>query len=343
MLKIRENFIHSINKLAGNIPSKTLINITGQKVIFPFYHCISDEAPIHIKHLYKVKTVKQFEADLEFLLKNFKPLDYADLDDYVQNKKSIKKPSFLLTFDDGLREFHDIVAPILYRKGIPAICFLNSEFIDNKALFYRYKTSLLIEYFEKNAQILKNAEIIKWLTENGFEINKIKSTLFKINYQNKHKLDEISTISGFSFNDYLNVNQPYLTSNQVISLQKKGFRFGSHSIDHPEYRFISFEEQLNQTIKSTNRICNDFDIKYKYFSFPFTDYGVSKQFFEEIYNKNIVDLSFGCAGIKADSAEKNIQRISLEMNNLSAKQIINSELIYYIFRAIFGKNKIKRT
>lgn len=339
MLKIRENFIHSINKLAGNIPTKTLINITGQKVVFPFYHCISDEAPIHIKHLYRVKSVKQFETDLEFLLKNNNPIDYADLDDFVQNKSAIKKPSFLLTFDDGLREFHDIIAPILYRKGIPAICFLNSEFIDNKALFYRYKASLLIEQYisstvkkgpDKYSNIIPTAN------------NIIESQLLSINYENKEFLTNMALFSNYNFTKYLKENKPYLTSKQILSLKEQGFRFGSHSLDHPEYRFIPIEEQLNQTIKSTNRICNDFGIKYKYFSFPFTDYGVSRQFFDEIYNQNKIDISFGCAGIKTDSVEKNIQRISLEMNNLTAKQIINSELIYYIFRAIFGKNKINR-
>ncbi|OFX50273.1 MAG: hypothetical protein A2046_12185 [Bacteroidetes bacterium GWA2_30_7] len=341
MLKIRENFIHSINKLAGNIPTKTLTNITGQKVIFPFYHCISDEAPIHIKHLYQVKTVKQFEADLEFLLKNYKPLDYADLDYYIQNKKTITKPSFLLTFDDGLREFHDIIAPILYRKGIPAICFLNSEFIDNKALFYRYKTSLLIEYTLLSKPNIDAGKYANYLIRREFK--KLIKHLQLINYENKDILTNLANTANYNFTKYLRENKPYLTSKQILSLKEQGFRFGSHSIDHPEYRFISYEEQLNQTIKSTNRICNDFGIKYKYFSFPFTDYGVSKQFFDEVYNQNKVDISFGCAGIKADSAVKNIQRISLEMNNLSAKQIINSELIYYIFRAIFGKNKIKRT
>ncbi|OFX19946.1 MAG: hypothetical protein A2033_19055 [Bacteroidetes bacterium GWA2_31_9] len=343
MLKIRENFIHSINKLAGNIPSKSLINITGQKVIFPFYHCISDEAPIHIKHLYKVKNVKQFEDDLEFLLKNYKPLDFSELNNFADNKKTISKPSFLLTFDDGLSEFHNVIAPILLRKGIPAICFLNSDFIDNNALFYRYKASLLIEHFNYSKFENKNEQIQKLKSKYNLAHNSLKEILLSINFENKEFLTELADISNFNFSDYLNSKKPYLTSNQIISLKEKGFRFGSHSSNHPEYRFISNDEQIKQTIDSTNQVCHNYNLDYKYFSFPFTDYGVSKQFFDEIYNKNIVDLSFGCAGIKADSAEKNIQRISLEMNNLSAKQIINSELIYYIFRAIFGKNKIKRT
>lgn len=341
MLKIREHFIHSINKLAGNIPTKTLINITGQKVIFPFYHCISDEQPIHIKHLYRVKSVRQFETDLEFILKNYNPIDYADLENYIQNKSAIKKPSFLLSFDDGLREFHDIVAPILYRKGIPAICFLNTEFVDNKALFYRYKASLLIENLILSIQNINAIKYAHFRIKQ--ELKMFKKSVLSINYEDKEHLTDFVHNTNYYFINYLRENKPYLTSKQILSLKEQGFRFGSHSIDHPEYRFIPIEEQLNQTIRSTNRICNNFGINYKYFSFPFTDYGVSKQFFDEIYNQNKVDISFGCAGIKADSAEKNIQRISLEMNNLTAEQIINSELIYYIFRAIFGKNKIKRT
>lgn len=340
MLKTREKFIHSINKFAGAVPTKTLTKITGQNVIFPFYHCISDEQPIHIKHLYKVKSVKQFESDLEFLLKNFKPLDFADLDNFAKNKKSILKPSFLLTFDDGLSQFHDVIAPILLRKGIPAICFLNSDFIDNKALFYRYKASLLVEHF--NSSEINNEEIQKLKAKYKLNYNSITDNLLSINFENKDCLDELAEIAGYNFSDYLNSAKPYLTSNQIISLKDKGFHFGSHSTNHPEYRFISHNEQIRQTTESTNRVCQNFSLEYKYFSFPFTDFGASRQFFAEIYDKNIVDLSFGCAGIKEDCFDKNIQRITLEMNNLTAKQIINAELIYYIFRAIFGKNKISR-
>ncbi|WP_262708643.1 polysaccharide deacetylase family protein [Natronoflexus pectinivorans] len=59
-----------------------------------------------------------------------------------------RKPAskiFHLTFDDGLSEIYHETIPILEKKGIPATIFLNTGFIDNKKMFYRFKSSLVIE------------------------------------------------------------------------------------------------------------------------------------------------------------------------------------------------------
>ena len=50
----------------------------------------------------------------------------------VEGSGKLDRRCLHLTFDDGFRELHDVVAPILLRKGIPATFFVNSAFIDNK-------------------------------------------------------------------------------------------------------------------------------------------------------------------------------------------------------------------
>src|ERR1035437_6536104 len=93
------------------------------KVIFPFYHSVSDEEILHLKHLYNVKTKKEFKKDIEFFLKYYQPIQVADLMKAIENERPVKN-CFLLSFDDGFRQVYDIVVPILKEKGIPAIFFL---------------------------------------------------------------------------------------------------------------------------------------------------------------------------------------------------------------------------
>jgi len=69
---------------------------------------------------------------------------------------------------------------------------------------------------------------------------------------------------------------------------------------------------------------------------------MSKESFDSIYKEGKVDYSFGTAGQKSDSAINNFQRIPLEMSNLTASEILNSELFYYIAKEMLGKNKIIR-
>jgi hypothetical protein len=123
-----------------------LISMTGQRILLPFYHVVSDEGKDHFKHLYPARSVDEFNADLDFIMKYFQPVSLIELIDLINSGKKPKKPVFHLTFDDGLSEFYNIIAPILKERGISATVFLNNDFIDNKQMFYRFKASLLAKF-----------------------------------------------------------------------------------------------------------------------------------------------------------------------------------------------------
>ena len=298
---------------------KLLPKITNQKILLPFYHTVAEQPLPHIKHLYQMKTVEAFRKDLEFLLKCFEPINAEQLYHFHINKIVPKKPVFHLTFDDGLKEIYEIVAPILLEKGVPATFFVNSGFVDNKALFYRYHAGLAIEELS-----LKNT-----LT------HKVKTELLSCTYQEKNKLFQY--FSQLQVNDFLMNSKPYLTTEQIKKLHKQGFTFGAHSIDHPYYYKITLGEQLRQTRESLNFVSAIVSQKLKLFAFPFTDFKVAEKFFDEIAPN--LDLSFGTAGLKNDEIPFNIQRIEGEKNGLkSLKSIVKKEYLKYIGKFFLRKN-----
>ena len=304
MSGFKKAVVRTISKGANFFSPYFLQKVSKQQLILPFYHTISDRDCPHIKHLYPVKGVKAFKKDLDFLLTHYEPISYDDFRTLAANKSQPKKPSFLLSFDDGLKEFHEVIAPVLLQKGIPAICFLNSDFIDNKALFYRYKASLIINKVKKYSK-LKNK------IREQFKLNdELEKTLLSINYREKYILDKIAVFIDIDFDNFLIETKPYLTTVQIQKLITQGFYFGAHSIDHPEYQFIALEEQIRQTQESIDFVSKSFSLKYKTFSFPFTDYNVPAAFFEQIQAKQIADITFGCAGQKQDSIENHFQKNS---------------------------------
>lgn len=307
---MRNPFLHS--KLVQQPSLSTYLKL-GPDFIAPFYHAVSDEPLPHIRHLYKVKTISEFEEDLDFMLRYYEPISVDELitDEeghifYAEGRALFhpSRPKMLLSFDDGLRSFYEIVAPILQRKGVPCICFVNSAFLDNKALFYRYEESLKVEY--------------------------------------KKEIDACS---------FLKQEQPYLTTQQIELLSRQGFHFGGHSIDHPLYSTLSLEAQLRQTLDScrlvTRIVSSALSSSYPcYFSFPFTDTEVSLPFFQQI--SSVVSLSFGTAGLKFDSTPRHIQRIPMELGrpidniNPSAAEILKGEYAYYTVKKLLFKNTINR-
>jgi hypothetical protein len=104
----------------------------------PVYHAVCNEQQPHLKHIIRCKNSYDFEQDLDMMLKTY---EFVDWPSFKQQHGSAK-PYALLTFDDGLIEFKDVVTPILLRKGIYAINFINPAFVDGKALMFRCKASL---------------------------------------------------------------------------------------------------------------------------------------------------------------------------------------------------------
>lgn len=319
---MQHNFIKKYNFLSNKINISTLIKHSGIDIIMPFYHTVSNNNLPHIKHLYNYRNTKEFINELDFYLKHYIPISLEDLinKNYKQNKKY-----FFLSFDDGLREIYDVIAPILLKNGIPATFFINTNFIDNKELFYRFKASIIFD---------------KYLNENKIKKNTINNIDILNGKYNNEKLNKLAKIFNIDFNDFLLKQKPYLTTQQISTLIKQGFNIGSHSKGHIEYNTLNLNKQITETIDSINFLKDQFNIKHTSFSFPFTDNNVSTKFFNKI--KNDIEISFGTAGIKLDSAKHNYQRIPIEEFNLNAEKILKSEYLYFILSRFIGKHIIVR-
>ncbi|MBK8500997.1 MAG: polysaccharide deacetylase family protein [Saprospiraceae bacterium] len=343
MAGYRSSVISRINRVSTKIPLHTLIQLSGQNVVLPVYHLASDEDVPHIKHLYTIKNLSAFNRDLDFLLRNFEPIDLSTLIDHVEQRRTLKKPSFFLSFDDGLQEFYTVIAPILLARGIPATNFLNSSFIDNKELFFRYKVSLIIDRLQKETNIKSLKAIYEILRIKDIPVKNLISALLKLRYSDFEKTDQIAKILQVDFKQFLNKKKPYLTTQQIRDLINQGFTFGAHSIDHPRYSDEPLSEQIRQTEVSTNLICEKFNLNHRIFAFPFTDYQVSKTYFDHFFhNKKLLDLSFGSAGLKRDIYPHQLQRIPMEMGKMTANQIIHGEYLYFLLKGMLGKNRIER-
>ncbi len=300
-----------------------LIAQTQQNLFLPFYHAVYDgkTPPPHLRHLYSVRSVREFERDIDTICRYFQPVG---LDDILQQQKAARpfeQPVFHLSFDDGLRECADLIAPILQRKGVPATFFINSAFADNNALMFRYKASLLAD-----ALPLRKAEILS------------------INYTNQNKqgnsLDEIAATQNIDFQLFLQQEKPYMNAATLRNMHQKGFTLGAHSHTHPLYSALPLAEQIRETELSLQYIQAITGSEHRVFSFPFTDNDVELAFFEAMQ----FDVSFGCAGVKLDAAPRHLQRTPMEHahQNLAAEKFIALNYQYFKWLSAVGRERILR-
>ncbi len=328
--------------LIAKYPHGMLKPILAKTLIVPYYHMVSDRDVIHVKHLYPHKRLKAFTDDLEFLLRNYSPVSLLDLLDCLKQGRPLPGKSFLLTFDDGFREMHEIVAPLLKTRGIPAAFFINSAFTDNKELCYQHKASVLAERLRTPRSPGTENEVRRMLAARGVAGDDVVPGILSIPYQRRDILDEVARVMSVDFDDYLQQCRPYLTSGQVRDLIREGFAIGAHSIDHPLYAFLPYEEQVRQTRESMRFVRDTYGLDYGAFAFPHGDRGVPMKFFAELSGAGTIDISFGTSGLLEDAWPRNIQRISFEKPLRFARDIVVYNAVRKMYRTMTGKGKIGR-
>jgi peptidoglycan/xylan/chitin deacetylase (PgdA/CDA1 family) len=299
---------NSIANFSNWVPLNLLM--TGQDFppFLPFYHVVSDEILDYINS-YAARNTQQFEKELDYLLKIYEPVDLKTIIT-TQSKKQMH-----LTFDDGLVECSTLIAPVLKRKGIPATFFINTDFIDNKALFHRFKRSILE-------------------TKGVIEKGKRKYLHHEVS-----ELDMLAAENNIDFSTY----KPYLQKYQINKLQSDGFSIGAHSLNHPEMWTLNEDDQFSQVAQSMQWVAENFQPEIKAFSFPFTDDGIKASLFEKLHYNNIVDVTFGTAGLKHDQIANHFQRIPIERTtDWSIKKTVHFEYFYYKLRHLFSANTVKR-
>lgn len=335
-----KEILFKVSFLYNFLTTSYLMKLVGKKNIHIFYHFIESEDDVNnlVNNLYKAKSKKQFKEDIFFFKNNFIALDIHDFNSSKKNGQG-----FLMSFDDGLSNFNKIVVPILIAENLTAINFLNSDFIDNESLFYRYKANLLLNIILNKKPSEKQKEQITIL----LETYGVKTTIIPFLKESTIKevivIDEIAKVLDFSFTAFLKNEKPYLTSKQIVAMQDKGFYFGAHSKSHPRFSGISLNEQVKETLESVNIIKKKFKLKEGLFSFPFSDDGVTKQFFKEIENEDII--TFGSSGLKDELLKNHYQRIQMEYQKrvYSAETIVKGELIYYFLKKLLNRHITKRS
>lgn len=334
MSKLKSSFYH----IASLFPLRMFRSGGPNHILLPYHHLVSNKEVLHIRQLYSYKNEETFTDDLNFLLKNYTPVHPDTVYNAVVNQHPVPKGSFLLTFDDGLSEVYDVIAPILQKKGIPAIFFINPDFIDNKVLFYRCKISLLIYQLKQNKALLPI--YVETLNVSPTE-NSIIPALRSINQSNAHLLDSIAERIGYSFQQYLESQQPFLLKEQLVTLHQQGFTIGAHSMTHPYYKLISEAEQVRQTIDSCNFVKETTGQSICHFSFPHSDADVSKKVVDAICLQN-KGLLFGIQNQKQELHNNILHRFNAERSEIPFDKLIKGQLLLNWLQRFSGSNTVQR-
>jgi len=288
------------------------------------YHIVADEAPPHIRHLFTPRGIGEFARDLEFFARNFRPLPLATIPKLFDSLRSQRSSGFVVTFDDGLREAFEIAAPMLQQRSIQAVFFINPAFVDNRAMFYRHKASLLIAALAAPAAQQQRSRVMEYLADADIPAATPEAGILQISYDRQALLDDLAGLLEVDFADYLARQRPYMTRAQISQLAAAGHLIGAHSVDHPPFDSLPASEQLRQFDESLSYVQDHFASLQSVFAFPFHAKGLSPELLERSMSQQVT--LFTTAGYGVHAASRKVDRITMERPG-SARTLLNLALL----------------
>ncbi len=150
----------------------------------------------------------------------------------------------------------------------------------------------------------------------------LKSRILSLEYSDREIIERIAEDIDLDCQGILKKERPYLTTEQILDLIKKGFTIGAHSVDHPNYGTLSLEEQISTTLESIRTIKQKFNLGYGVFAFPFSDSKLSDILFERINQGRLADATFGNGGIRDGIYPRHFVRFSLDNPNATVTRMI---------------------
>ena len=146
--------------------------------------------------------------------------------------------------------------------------------------------------------------------------------------------DKIGIILNLDFAEYSRKIKPYLSTDQIKNLIKKGYAIGAHSIDHPLYSELSIEDQIFQTIESIKQLSKTFEYTCNSFAFPYGDYDILQDFFQKVFTHKQLKVTFGMGSIFSNKSPRNLPRFSMERTDIPAEHILARQFGRTLFENI---------
>lgn len=303
-------------------------------------------ASLRIVYYHKINTIDSeyyfdndmnlsvFKLQIEYLNKHFNIISLSEAIERGKNGDTLKG-YLVITFDDGFSDCYNLAYPILKKYGVKATFFLITDTIDNKDLMWRNK----LLYCDKKTTEKDRRIVLKLIREEFNVPIDIKYSYLR--NSNNWIMSQKDNISSFiwensmkiTLNEFLQENEPYLTSIQIKELISNGFEIGSHTKSHPFCDKLNWSEVESEIINSTKSLEKEFSIIINSFSYPFGN-RVSETFENEILRTTNIDTLLGIYDLFSNN-HNNIQ--SWERTGLEKE--FNKSLIALLWKPYYRRLK----
>lgn len=232
---------HALRAFSRTGIDRACISFHHRDALVLVYHgIVGEEKPEPFRYHH---TAAEFDAHLDWLNSRCTPVTLADFSRWKRGEWQPVKPPVLVTFDDGYRNNATVAAPLLKRKGVPALFFLTSGHVGNDQVLWPDEVFARVCAWT-TATLQGPAEVANAIPQNRAERETTALAIVEEckNIDDTQRRDFIAYLANETprCNPTADAEaQRFMSWDDARALGAAGFDLGSHTVTHPILRSLS--------------------------------------------------------------------------------------------------------
>lgn len=212
-------------------------------------------------------TPSGFRRQMDIVADKFNPISLADLHSWLDGKSQLPPRAALITFDDGYRDNLEFALPILQERGLPAVVFLATDYIDRDRPFFWDAAAFCFRNTDLSHADLPIMGIRSWTSSSSMSMEWIEAVKRVPAGQKEEAVEQLGEALG--------VRMPHdayagelLTWDEVRAMTDRGVSFGSHTLTHPILTQLPPDQALRELTESRRRIQDELEVPVRSLAYP---------------------------------------------------------------------------
>jgi len=213
---------------------------------------------------------EMFDLQMEYLARHYNIVSANEVTAWITDGRSLPPKAALVTFDDGYLDNYSNAYPVLHRRGIPAIIFLASDYMESSTPFYWDLIAHCFISTRLDHVTIPKAGFLSWKDEASRDqvVRQVVERMKTLPESEKQGIvDAVPDLLNVSVsNDHF--RGIFLTWENIREMAASGIEMGAHTASHPILTRISLDLAKSEIVNSKKRIEEELNRRVTSFAYP---------------------------------------------------------------------------
>lgn len=236
-------------------------------LVLNYHRIVEDPRQLAAPGLWSA-TPATFREQVRFLATHCDPIGV----DQLENRLHARRPSVLVTLDDGYRDGVEVALPILREQGVPATFFLTTGFLDRTASAWWDEIAWMVAHSPDGPAVARARCRAAFGLAGGAEEDVVDAVIRQYQqlplYSQQPFLERLAKLTRSGRRPPHDDDGDWMRWDDARQLVRAGMTIGAHTVTHPVLASLSSERQREEIVGSLARIEQELGRRPQVFSYP---------------------------------------------------------------------------